>query len=153
MKKISLFCISLKPNTVNINRFSFLNFHTSYWQMFSASMIFSFSLPGVKREYVGPVLADRLTPCSTLSRCSMSQTLPWLQCFYAKVSLSFGFQAACHQQPMSGRCSHFSFIFYDSLFDPLLFFLTCCHCGQMYLRTAHDPASYKIECAEMFCVL
>lgn len=128
-------------------------FHTPYRQGFPCQHDFFIFSPRCEREHVGPARAGRLTPCSPLSRYSMSQTLPWLQCFYAKVSLSFGFQAACHQQPMSGRCSHFSFIFYDSLFDPLLFCLTCCHCGQMYLRTAHDPASHKIECAEMFCVL
>lgn len=28
--------------------------------------------------------ADRLTPCSALSCCSMSQALPWLPCFLSK---------------------------------------------------------------------
>lgn len=127
-------------------------FHTPYRQGFPCQHDFFIFSSRCEREHVGPARwpPDTLQPPFSLQHVP-DATL--VAVFYAKVSLSFGFQTACHPQPMSGRCSHFSFIFYDSLFDPLLFCLTCCHCGQVYLRTAHDPASYKIECAEMFCVL
>lgn len=43
-------------------------------------MVFIFSAR-CGTEYVGLARPDHLTPCSTLSRCNMHQTLPWLPCF------------------------------------------------------------------------
>ena len=43
-------------------------------------MVFIFSAR-CGTEYVGLARPDHLTPCSTLSRCNMQQTLPWLPCF------------------------------------------------------------------------
>lgn len=43
-------------------------------------MVFIFSAR-CGTEYVGLAWPDHLTPCSTLSRCNMHQTLPWLPCF------------------------------------------------------------------------
>lgn len=56
-------------------------FHTPYRQGFPCQHDFFIFSPRCEREHVGPARLAALTPCSTLSRCSMSQTLPWLQCF------------------------------------------------------------------------
>ena len=68
--------------------FLFLTHHTgrNFLTLLPAWFFYSLTPVWTGACRTGP--AGRLTPCSTLSRCSMPQTLPWLQCFYAKVSLS-----------------------------------------------------------------
>ena len=89
----------------------------------------------------------------------------WLQSAHIFVFLiasapasSKAFSAMSTENPSLKRtiCPLFFFWVSSSTIPCLIRFLSalpCCHCGQVYLRTAHDPASYKIECTEMFCVL
>ena len=62
--------------------------------------------------------AGRLTPCSTLSRCTMPQTLLWSVVFLTEVSLSSSLSNCLPPTTYGELRSCFSFFFYDSLFYP-----------------------------------
>ena len=128
---------------------------------------FSFSLPGVETEYVEPVWPTAWHPAAPFltaacpRRCSGCHIFIWQRYHYHPI-----FQTICQQWPMPRCRSHFSFFYYNSLFDPYLcvkriesimiadFFHTL---DKSLMRTSASWRSliphHFIKMHRMFCVL
>ena len=140
MKKIRLFCISLKTNTDKINSF-FFNFHTPSDSNFPASMIFILS----PRCETGVCRTGLSRPPDTLQYPFPLQHVPdaTLVTVFLSVKVSLSSRVSDYLPPVThaGVRSHFSFFYYDSLSDLPCYEKKIMSGRQMLPRAAHCSTS------------